>query len=176
MAPPLATRFLVITSLGVLGFGILGLYLPTQARWGRIGHVLAQFLLIFVATAIGQAEFRLFPLLYLILVIRSCFMFALLGRVMVSALAFLMFLVGLHLRLQALRGQVPPQLVGRLQPFLFGMNLNVSILFALLLGFMLLLVNALLAERQGREQLHQVNQELRRSARQGDSTVVGPGS
>lgn len=146
----------------LLLFGLLGLYLPTKGFWVRLGHITAQVALIVVASGLMLRGARLFPFVYLVLVIRSCVMVGLMGRVAVTALAFLLFMTTLSLKFRALGGRIPrpiKYLVGSLQ-------MNLIVFFGLSLVFTLLLVNALLNERKIQQRLQKTNEELKRSAAQ----------
>ncbi len=55
-------------------FGLMGLYLPMR-KLSKLGHTLAQILLILLASVAVFNSGRTFPAVYLILVIRSCLMF-----------------------------------------------------------------------------------------------------
>ena len=103
-----------------------------------------------------------FPFIYLVLVIRSCLMVGLMGRVAVTGLAFLLFMTTLGLRFKGLGARIPRpirHLIGSLQ-------MNLIVFFGLSLVFTLLLVNALLNERTIQNRLQKANEDLQRSAAQ----------
>ena len=146
----------------LLLFGLLGLYLPTKGVWLRLGHIALQVIVTLVASVLMLRGARLFPFIYLVLVIRSCLMVGFMGRVLMTALAFLLFMTTLGLKFRGFAGPLPRpvrHLIGSLQ-----MNLIVS--FGLSLVFTLLLVNALLNERTIQNRLQKANTELQRSATQ----------
>ena len=146
----------------LLLFGLLGLYLPTQRFWPRLGHIALQVLLIFAFSGLMLRGVRLFPFIYLVLVIRSCLMVGLVGRITVTVSTFLLFMVTLGLKFRVLDDRLTPRvrnLVGTLQ-------MNLIIFFGLSLVFTLLLVNALLNERKIQTRLQKTNEELKRSAAQ----------
>lgn len=167
ITPPLIphdVKFPLLGPLSVLSYGALGLYLPRGPLIQRVGHVALQLFLIVAASGFGLPGLRLFPFLYLylVLVIRSCFMFQMPGRLMVTSLAFILFVGSFQLRIQTLGSRVPPpfrRLIG-------SFHINFVILFCLSLAFVLLLVNALLSERASQEKLRRANQQLRESATQ----------
>jgi signal transduction histidine kinase len=161
--PPL-DRFPLLSLLCILAFGLLGLWLPTGRLITRLGHIAGQILLIGLTSLLGFGGGRLFPFMYLVLVIRSCFMFGLGGRIATTGIAFWLFLLALHWRVQFITAQLPLRVAGRLRHFLTNVQLNLVFLFALALVFVLLLVNALITERQSREELKQANAQLRQSA------------
>jgi signal transduction histidine kinase len=150
-------------------FGLMGLYLP-MGKLPRFGHTLGQILLILLILLISATMFndgRIIPVVYLVLVIRGCLMFGLVGRIALAATAFALFLVGLQFRLRSLSGlsrRLPPQAEHRLQGLIMGFQLNFIVLFGLSLLLVVLLINALLTERQSQQRLQQANQDLRQSA------------
>ena len=152
-------------------FGIMGLYLPA-GKVARLGHALGQILLILLtlfASAPVFSDGRVIPMVYLVLVIRGCLMFDLAGRVVLTGTAFTLFLAGLQLRIQSLdriSRRLPPPVQRRLQRLIMGFQLNFVVLFGLSLLLVVLLINALLTERQSQQRLQQANQELRRSAQE----------
>jgi signal transduction histidine kinase len=162
-APPLP-QFPLLSLVSIFGFGLLGLYLPTGRLLPRLGHTLLQVLLVSLTSLLGFTSGRLFPVMYLVLVIRSCFMFGLMGRVVLTGLSFFLFLTILQWRIQLLTTNLPDRVAQRLQGFLTNVQLNLVFLFGLALVFVLLLVNALLTERQSQESLKKANAQLRQSA------------
>lgn len=155
----------VATISCILGFGLMGLRIPTQPIGLKLLYTVAEFGFILIVTVVGFPGLRLFPFLYLILVIRGCLMFELMGRLFVAGTTYLMFLALLIYRIQSLRPlrRPPPGLRdGLVFPhFIVNFSFNLVALFGLALIFVLLLVNALLAERRNQEQLVEANQQLR---------------
>lgn len=163
---PRSDAFPAVAVACIIGFGGLGLWLPMGPMPLKVGHVVSQFGLIMLASHLGIAGLRLFPLLYIVLVIRSCLLFRWWWRLAITGIAFVSFLVMVQLRLRSLASQLPVPVGQRLSPFLLGIRLNLVLMFAIMLVFVLLLVNALLAERQRRDELRLANQKLRDSAAQ----------
>lgn len=167
-------RFPLLTILSVIGFGVMGLRMPTGKLFHKVLYTGLEILLIVLAAVGGSASggrtriflllgggIRLFPFLYIVLVIRSCLIFKLPGRLVVTGLSFSLFLLTVLYWVQNLSARsLRPQLRERLQFILTGYTL----LFGLSLVFVLLLMNALLAERQSREKLTTANEQLRRYA------------
>lgn len=156
----------VLSIACIIGFGALGLWLPKTPISLGVAHVAGQFSLIVLASKAGLAGLRLFPLLYIFLVIRSCLLFGAKGRVWVAGISFVLFLVMVQTRLRSLSNQLPVSVGRRLSPYLGGIRLNLIVLFGILLVFVLLLVNALVAERERQEELRLANEKLRDSAAQ----------
>jgi len=147
-------------------FGVLGLRLPTGRLVTRLGHTALQLLLIALTGVMAIAGGRLFPFMHLVLVIRSCFMYGLAGRLTISTLSLMLFGWTLQLRLRAVLIQLPPRPARLIRNVLPNLQLNTLFLFALTLAFVVLLVNALLTERRSQEKLRQANQQLQRSAQE----------
>ncbi len=150
----------------LLGFAGLGCWLPITPLAVKTTHILSQFGLIAMISQFGGAKLRLFPLLYIVLVIRACLMLGWRGRLMVTGAVLMAFMVSLQLRLQLLNLPLPAARGQPLLPLVMGLRLNLLLLFVMLLVFVLLLMNALIAERERREELHQANEKLRASAAQ----------
>lgn len=148
----------------LLLFGLLGLYLPTKGFWLRLGHLTLQIALILVASGLMLRGARLFPFIYLVLVIRSCLMVGLMGRVAVTALAFLLFMTTLSLKFRGLRGFGPSHIPRPMRHLIGSLQMNLVVFFGLSLVFTLLLVNALLNERTIQNRLQKANEDLKRSA------------
>jgi signal transduction histidine kinase len=151
-------RFPELTICSLTIFGLMGLQLPRSNQISKVLYTSTEILLILITGFFGGRTARLFPFLYLILVTRSCLIFQLPGRLIVTSLSFLLFLLTLKRRW----GRVP------LSPFAqerFGFfALNLALLFGLSLVFVLLLMNTVLAERKSREKLAIANEKLRQYA------------
>lgn len=151
-------QFPLLTLLGIAGFGLMGLRLPTGKPIYKVIYTAIEILLILLTSLTGSRSIRLFPFLYLLLVTRSCLIFALPGRLIVTGLSFTFFLLTLQQRFN--RIPAPRMAQERLRFF----SLNLALLFGLILVFVLLLMNAVLAERQSREKLAIANEQLRKYA------------
>jgi signal transduction histidine kinase len=149
-------RLPVLTILSIAAFGVMGLRMPTGKQIYKILYTGLEIFLVSLSVIAGGI--RLFPLLYIILVIRSCLIFELPGRLAVTGLSFVLFLLRLVQWFQIFPAR--PQLQERLR-FIF---LGYTVLFGLSLAFVLLLMNALLTERQSREKLAVANEQLRQYA------------
>jgi len=146
--------------LSIVGFGLMGLRLPTRLT-RAIPYTVLEFGWLALATLTSGRRLHLFPLLYVVLVIRSCLMFRLPGRIVVTLAAFFSFaLLGLT-RLR-LREFVPsPAVRDRLRPLFLATTVNSLLVFGVALLFVLFLVNALMAERASRQRLAEANRQLR---------------
>jgi len=145
----------------------MGLYLPAR-KLPQLGHTLGQILLILIASASVLNGGRIFPLVYLVLVIRGCLMYGLVGRITLTGVAFTLAVAGLLFRLRPLADigrRLPPRVSDRLTDILMGLQINFIMLFGLSLLLVALLINALLTERQSQQRLQQANHALKQSAR-----------
>jgi signal transduction histidine kinase len=152
-------RFPIVGFLSLFSFGALGLRLPTGKLSAKIAYVALELGLILLATMSGGIKAgRLAPLLYVILVMRACLMFRHRGRIAVTGGIYILFLtliLPVRQRLQA-----SPLILQEQRPLL----INFALLVGLVLLFVLLLVNALLTERQSRQKLAIANDQLRQYA------------
>jgi len=159
------TRFPELTVISLTLFGLMGLRLPTDNKRNKIIYTACQIILILITNFFGGRTSRLFPFLNLILVTRSCLIFQLPGRLVVTGLSFSLFLITFkkrfpHVPFRALRQQRVFFFRERLWFFQFSF----IALFVLALVFVLLLMNAVLSEWQSREKLTAANEKLRQYA------------
>ncbi len=145
---------LMVISLTV--FGLMGLRIPINNRRNKIIYTACELFLILITNFFGGRTSRLFPFLNLILVTRSCLIFKLPGRLVITGLSFFLFLVTFRMKFP----NVSPRKLQRLWFFQFSF----VALFVLTLVFVLLLMNAVLSERQSREKLTAANKKLRQYA------------
>ncbi|MEL6247696.1 MAG: sensor histidine kinase [Cyanobacteria bacterium J06627_15] len=168
--PPQFQRILlpspIVPIVCVTAFGLLGLWLPTGHLLSRLGHTALQIALIGLTGVLTLAGGRLFPFMYIVLVIRSCFMYGMVGRIAISSISLTLFGWAMQLRLRMLLTLIPPRPARLLRSVLPNLQLNILFLFGLTLVFVVLLVNALLTERQSQEKLRLANQQLRQSAQE----------
>lgn len=154
---------LPLSLLTLVGFGLLGLKLPSGRVLNKLLYTALEFGLLVLAFLLDRRG-NFFPLLGLVIVIRSCLIFQQAGRLMVAGLVFLAFLPMIFLRSP---GPRPPRLgpiSDAIASTILTLQINTAITFGLALLFILLLVNALLAERQSREKLLLANAQLRQYA------------
>lgn len=147
---------IVLTNLSLVGLGLMGLRLPTGKLQSKILYTALEFGLLFLPFLLNNRT-GFFPLLGLIVVIRSCLIFQQTGRLIVSGLVFGSFLLITFLQDPPVRRTPPPEMV-------FTLKLNTAVAFGLTLLFILLLVNALLSERQSRTKLLLAHTQLRQYA------------
>lgn len=151
-------RLPLLTLISLAGFWLMGLRLPTGKPIFKVLYTALEIALILITAIAGSRTIRLFPFLYLILVTRSCLIFQLSGRLVVTTLAFTLFFLTLSRRFHRL--PVSPIWQERLR----FIPLSLTLLFGLTLVFVLLLMNTVLAERESREKLAIANEQLRQYA------------
>jgi signal transduction histidine kinase len=157
-SPRFHSRMPEITICSLTIFGLMGLRLPTSNNLVKIIYTASEILLLLLTGIHGGRTARLFPFLYIILVTRSCLIFQLPGRLTVTCLSFILFLITLTSRLPNF-----PQTPQAQERFRF-FTLSLVLLFGLSLVFVLLLMNTVLSERQSREKLAIANEKLRQYA------------
>lgn len=160
-----------ITTIGILG--LLGLRLP-QKRLGQIIYTALGFSLSWLVILVGGRGNRIFPVLLLVVVIRACLLFPWKGRILAALGAQTSFLLMVFLSLghirpfgiRLARPIVPRRLRNlpseEVQNIIFNWLMSTGLMFALVLLFILLLMGALLAEKQSRQELALANRRLRR--------------
>ena len=133
--------------------GLMGLVLPSGNRLIKVIYTGLEIGLIFYGTVLGYLH--ILPTLYLIVVMRSCFLFESLGRWIVTGIVFTLFLGDQYkYTLRALPED--PELQVH-----FGMHIVAeTLVFGLGVFFVLQLTNKILAERQIRQRLANANQQL----------------
>ncbi len=150
------TRFPQLTVISLTIFGLMGLRLPLNNKKNKIIYTACEIFLILITNFFGGRTSRLFPFLNLILVTRSCLIFQLPGRLVVTGLSFSLFLI----KFIRWFPNVSPRRLQRIWFFQFSF----VTLFVLALVFVLLLMNAVLSERKSREKLTAANEKLRQYA------------
>ena len=165
--------FAAAMSIGVLG--LMGLRLPGKSRLLQVLYTGLGFGLSWLAVLLGGRGQSVFPPLLLVVVIRACLMFPWSGRLIVAGVAQASFIamivmsfrdirplgVAVGRRFHRILRRLPPE---HLQSAIANLTLNSTLLFSLILVFVLLLVSALLAEKESRKALTQANQRLRQYA------------
>jgi signal transduction histidine kinase len=178
---PQGSPFLAFVLIG--GFALLGLALPNHNAKLKYLHLAASFALL-CSAAIG-AKLRLIILLYVVLVMRACLIFPLGVRVLITMSVFCFSLFHQIDRIQAFEANRPPRPItnGRSETIrrefepsrrppggpsreerLVMAAVTNTMLLGLVLGFIQLMIDAVLSERRSREQLETANGQLRRYA------------
>ena len=133
--------------------GSMGLALPNGSLAVRVTYTSIEIGLIAFGTSLGYLH--ILPTLYLIVVIRSCFLFKSVGRWVVAGLVFILFLLDEVRYTQRALPELPEQQLD------FFMHLIAqTLVFGLGIFFVLQLVNKLLVERQIKQQLALAHEQL----------------
>lgn len=137
----------------LLLLGLMGLTLPTGSLIVKVIYTAIEIGLIFYGTVLGYLH--ILPTLYLIVVMRSCFVFESWGRWIVTGVVFIFFLGDQFKYIQRTLPKAPEAQIH------FGMHVVAeSLVFGLGIFFVLQLTNKILAERQMRQQLAQAHEQL----------------
>jgi signal transduction histidine kinase len=151
----------------------MGWLIPTGKLWTKVLYTSIELSLIFFGTILGYLH--VLPVLYLIIVIRSCFIFALPGRQITAAIALLCFVFhqiqyGLDIWLQ-----IPAESLSTL----WMHQIAELLMFSLGLALVLRLSSLLLSERQAQQelastyaQLSETHQQLQQYALQVEQIAV----
>ncbi|MBD2775364.1 sensor histidine kinase [Iningainema tapete] len=142
---------LLLRFMAIGAFAFMGLRLPTAQLALKLLYTALEFGLIVLAATLDGLSTRSVFLMCLVLVMRSCLIFARTGQLSVLCLAFISYGT-LHLS--------KPIIPEKYKVAVWDWRLSSVLLFSLTLVFAFLLINALLAERQSREQLQIVYREL----------------
>ncbi|PMB39952.1 hypothetical protein CEN47_04160 [Fischerella thermalis CCMEE 5319] len=160
--PHLSIPFVVI----LLVFGIMGLMLPGDNTLSKVVYTSIEIGLILFGSTFGYLQF--WPLLLIVVVIRSCFLFEESGRYLLATLVFFLFLI--------LKAQSVSSIAFSLsfsEQGIFWLNqLNHTFLFGVGLLFLLPLVNTVFTERQIQEQLIIAHKQLQQYVVQVEDLAV----
>jgi signal transduction histidine kinase len=133
--------------------GLMGLILPNGRLEVKVIYTTLEIGLIFYGTVLGYLH--ILPTLYLIVVMRSCFLFESLGRWTIAGLVFILFLGDQVNYIQRALPATPDEQIH------FVMHLVAeTLVFGLGIFFVLQLTNKLLVERQMRQQLALAHEQL----------------
>jgi signal transduction histidine kinase len=161
----------IFLCIGVIG--LLGLRLPHQkSQLQKILFTALGLGLCWLTIFWGGLGGNSFPALLLVVVVRACLLFPWNGRLVTALLAFSSFVLRLLLGIrrfldpEAGRSERLPHFLSpeQVQTAVFNLTLNSALLFGLVLVFVLLMVGAILTERQSRDRLSLANDRLRRYA------------
>ncbi|MBW4623282.1 MAG: sensor histidine kinase [Cyanosarcina radialis HA8281-LM2] len=149
----------------IIGFGALGLRLPADRILNKLVYTALELFLILLASAIAGKGIGFTPIPLLILVIRSCLIFQYRERLLIAVIVWLLFILSLNNTVE-FNIQEKPVLLSKENAEIAILNLKSTarILFGFILVFVLLLVNALVAERQSRKELAIAHEQLKKYA------------
>lgn len=168
--PPNFWLFNLGTLFSIAALGVMGLKLPFKSNRAKKIYISLGFGLSWLAVLLTGRE-RIFSPLLLIVVIRACLLFPWRGRIFFAAIAYIFFFLlqimswlrirpfGIPIgRIGFILRRVPQE---EIPGVLWGIVFNSALLFGLVLVFVVLLVSAVLAEHQSRENLAIANRRLR---------------
>ena len=144
---------------------VMGWVLPRGKLLVKILYTFAEIGLIFYGTALGYLH--ILPTLYLIVFIRSCFIFKTSQRWGIGIILFVLFLEHQTIYVQKMAAFAPP-----LEEQLWMHLVAETLMFGLGLFLVLMLVNALLSERQAQEDLATAHQQLRQYTYQAEELAA----
>ncbi|MEG4347541.1 sensor histidine kinase [Microcoleus sp. A003_D6] len=149
---PFQSLWSLLLRVGAIAlFGAIGLRLPTVRLGRKVLFTGLEFGLILLPIVQEGLSSRSSFLLFLVLLMRSCMIFCQPGQVIVLGLALLSYSSLLLSK---------PILPDKIRATVWEWRFSNVLLFGLTLVFALLLINALIAERQSREQLEIAHDKL----------------
>lgn len=145
--------------------GLMGLVWPSGRLEVKIIYTALEIGLIFYGTVLGYLH--ILPTLYIIVVMRSCFLFETLGQWMVAGLVLILFLGD---QIKYIQRALPATQDEQIH---FGMHLLAeTLVFALGIFFVLQLTDKLLVERQMRQQLADAHEQLQQYAQKAEDLAA----
>ena len=157
---------------GVIGCIVMlagmGFYLPIRkSLFIQTLYTSLGFSLSWLAVTFGGRGPTFFPALLLVVVMRACLLFPWQDRILVALFAYGSFLLQTVQHLSRHGPRIPWRRLRHLAPdqantVLFSFVLNSALLFGLVLIFVLVMVSAVVTERQSRQKLAEANDRLRR--------------
>ncbi|MDY6902052.1 MAG: sensor histidine kinase [Cyanobacteriota bacterium] len=154
---------LVITAL--LLFGIMGLKLPKNKLLNQFIYTFSGLILMLLANYGLGKGIGFTPTFLLVIVIRSCLVFNLHGRLLVAGLSWIYFIFILNIN-RPLNLANKSQILNAdiLKDIVFNLQITAAVLFTFILLFVLLLVNAVISERENKQKLVLAHEQLRQYA------------
>ena len=143
-----ASLFRVLT---IVAFGAMGFSLPTSNLHSKLLYTALEFGLLWLPLLQGGLSTRSVFLLCLVLVMRSCLIFGRSGQLAALGLSLLCYGTLILSR---------PIVPEKIRTVVWDWRLSSVLLFSLTMVFALMLINALLAERQSRSRLEIALEEL----------------
>lgn len=172
-SPPIETLACLMLFAG------LGLFIPKRRTWQKIVYTAAELgLLNLAAWSLGCWD--CFSWSLVVIVIRSCVIFKLPGRLITAGLTFILLLVAELLTVTLWKEEIMLEILdmpsmadfdevqilsaNQIYSLLLQERIETILFLGLVLIFVLLLTNALASERQGRHQLSIAHEQLRQYA------------
>ena len=136
---------------------LMGLALPSGNQLIKVAYTAVEIGLIFYGTVLGYLH--ILPTLYLIVVMRSCFLFQSRGRWIVAGLVLILFLGDQYKYINRAMPEVPADQIHFIMHIIAE-----TLVFGLGVFFVLQLTNKILSERQIKQKLALANEQLREYA------------
>ncbi|MEL6461965.1 MAG: sensor histidine kinase [Cyanobacteria bacterium J06621_15] len=154
---------LVITVF--LLFGIMGLRLPKNKLLHKLIYTFSGLILMLLANYGLGRGIGFTPTFLLVIVIRNCLVFNLHGRLLIAGLSWIYFIFNLNIN-KPLHLENKPQILNAeiLKDIVFNLQVTAGVLFTFILLFVLLLVNAVISERESKQKLVLAHEQLRQYA------------
>ena len=151
---------LAITAL--LLFGIMGLRLPNNKLLNKFVYTSSGLILMLLANYGLGKGIGFTPIFLLVIVIRSCLVFDFHGRLLVAGLSWIYFIFILNIS-RPLNIVNQPQILNSeiLKEIVLNLQVTAAVLFTFVLLFVLLLVNAVISERENKQKLVLAHEQLR---------------
>ncbi len=156
-----------LTLICIVIFGLMGLRLPSYSTKIKWLYLALELGIILIAEALGG--WSRFGAPYVIVLIRSCLMFSIRECIIVGGLTFFLFLFSFFfsidikaIQVEWLRSISLSQ--QQIYAWIIYSTINNAIYFGLILVFVLMLVNALIRERQSLQKLAMAHEQLRQYA------------
>jgi signal transduction histidine kinase len=141
--------------------GVMGVMLPTDRTSIKYLYTAIEIGLIFFGTVLGYLH--ILPTLYVIVMIRSCFLFPPIGRWIVAGVSFILF--SFH-QIQYVKTFLPLGLPDAYIQRIWMHQIAEYLMFGLVIFLVSQLVNTLLAERKTQQQLSLAHEQLQQYALQ----------
>ncbi|WP_404790513.1 sensor histidine kinase [Altericista sp. CCNU0014] len=162
-----STRIVLLSLLGVAAIAGMRLKWPRDNLFYKIFYTVLELGFLITFSVMDSAP-PVMPLLGLVIVIRGCQMFDLTGRLVVSFATFAAFTLTILQRnslptmlVKAIDRQAAMSSLTSLNEVILTIKLNAALSFGLALVLVMLLINALLEERQSRVKLTMALDRLR---------------
>jgi signal transduction histidine kinase len=157
----------LLSLLGVMALAVMRLKWPSHNLFYKIFYTALELGLLITLSVTDSAP-PVMPLLGLVIVIRGCQMFELPGRLLVSLSTFVAFTLTIlqhdglpNLLVKVLEEQAAMPSLTSLNHVMLTIKLNAALSFGLALVLVMMLINALLEERQSRVKLTMALDRLR---------------
>ncbi|NEQ24667.1 MAG: sensor histidine kinase [Microcoleus sp. SIO2G3] len=146
--------------------GLMGLALPINNPHWKVVYTIIELSLIFYGATLGYLH--ILPTLYLVVVIRSCFLFKNRGRWVIAGTVLILFLI--H-QIKYVRSIVEVIEAGEQQRLWMHLVAE-TLMFSLGVFFTLRFINTLQAERKAKEQLAAAHEQLQQYAKQAEDLAA----